>query len=358
MDKSLLELHSKKVNRFITFFYWLGVIITFLLWYSNSVGTYIPSVLMLVGSAIATTLILLKRSEKLLTIILLMTGTLSILLIAFDKPLACAALLPMIICFTCAYFNEWYVFINGVIVITSLLYIQLSRQIFSIFIYYTIFAGIFCSIVYLFLISKWGKDMIAVAVKKEADSSKLLSDLNKSVEVIKVSTTSLDSDIAQCNSNITNMNEISSSVTIAIQEITKGVLNQMNSITKINNMMSDADIKFGEISRLSKKLSDTSVRTNDAVKEGSENIISMDHQMDIIRQASKKSYSTVQELNNDLDEVNNFLAGITQIAVQTNLLALNANIEAARAGEAGKGFVVVANEVRKLAEQSAVNANI
>ncbi|MBS7528446.1 chemotaxis protein [Fusibacter paucivorans] len=80
-------------------------------------------------------------------------------------------------------------------------------------------------------------------------------------------------------------------------------------------------------------------------------------QMQSVSEVFHQFFDNFQHLESQYSDIANFASVITGIAKQTNLLSLNASIEAARAGESGKGFSVVANEIKKLSDETHKNAN-
>lgn len=144
----------------------------------------------------------------------------------------------------------------------------------------------------------------------------------------------------------------SQNVSNAISEVAKGTEGQAKDLLGITTTLN----KFGDSLELMvqdiKEIDSSSRSINFMANESNGKMGTVIDSVDKISNSFEELAYKISSLGKDINYINEITDLINNVADQTNLLALNAAIEAARAGESGKGFAIVAEEIRKLAEQS------
>lgn len=184
------------------------------------------------------------------------------------------------------------------------------------------------------------------------DLNGMLDSLGEFIEVVQENAERVAASSEQLNVSTDQTATAAQVVASTVDSVSGGTQQQIEKTKAATELVTSMAETFKTVSDDSDAVAKHSNEAVEKAKIGEQAVKSAMSQMNTIHDKVHATAQIINKLGERSNEIGQIVDTISSISSQTNLLALNASIEASRAGEHGKSFTVVANEVKKLAEQS------
>ena len=267
--------------------------------------------------------------------------------------------------------NEWYLVTS--VPVSNL--VQSAGQIFQVTIWVAIAAAVLAVLIGVYIIWSIGRPLVhlrdlmnegekgnlsvRMKTRSKDEIGQVGMSFNRMMEQITQLVKETNESAAKVLHTAAELTEVSKNtamsakeISLATEQIAAGASSLAIQAEKGNEMTMDIKDRMKKVVDANLEMGTSASGVLQVSEQGTNDMQVLIAQTNETEQATRSMVERVGRLQESTGSIRKVLDLLSNITKQTNILSLNASIEAARAGAAGKGFMVVADEIRKLAEQS------